>query len=183
MNKWKRRFFIVLSCLSMASLLSCSTNGIWPEKKIYEHALRPYVQEFSERSGISMANLETIKYSIVFYLSGNSAAQCTIPRVQGMQRSIQVRFDIFFFTNELQRRALMFHEILHCYCGRGHTTLHGSYWKMFGWAHKESKNKGNCPTSIMYPTLISTECLEQNWEEYMEEAFSFCPKDFSIFFR
>jgi hypothetical protein len=54
---------------------------------------------------------------------------------------------------------------------------------MFGWAHKKTNNKGDCPLSIMYPSLVSSECLEQNWEEYMEEAFSFCPKDFSIFFR
>lgn len=164
----------------MASLLSCSTNGVWPEKKIYQHILRPYVQEFSDRSGIPMVSLETIEYSMVFYLPGNKAAQCSIPRIEGMRRSIQIRFDIFFFANEFQRRAIMFHEILHCYCGRKHTMLLGSYWKMFGWEYKESKNKGNCPTSIMYPSLASSECLESNWEEYMEEAFSFCPKDLSV---
>jgi hypothetical protein len=182
MNKWKKRFLIVLFCLSTAFFVSCATNG-WIHKKIYKYSLRPYVKEFSERSGIPMSNLETIDYSIVLFLPANTAAQCVIPKIKSARKAIQVRWDIFLFSSELQKKAIIFHEILHCYCGRKHTILKGSYWEMFGWTYKKTNNKGDCPLSIMYPSLLSSECLNQNWEEYMEEAFSFCPKDLSIFFQ
>jgi hypothetical protein len=60
-------------------------------------------------------------------------------------------------TTEYQRINLIFHELGHCVLGRDHMPW-GDYMMA-------------CPSSFMYRAVLSTECIENNYENYLHELF------------
>lgn len=58
--------------------------------------------------------------------------------------------------SEYQKTNLIFHELGHCALNREHVTPDGV---------------SLCPKSFMDPTIMSTDCLVQHFEDYIKEMF------------
>lgn len=178
MNKEMAILFMLMITLF---LTACASIAVLPERFVYDKMYKKYVQEFSTITGIPEEELKKIKYKIAPTLPNNAVAICSFDVRTKDNRQITISFEDTIWQSDIERKATIFHELAHCYCGRPHIKLKGSYWKMIGL--DGSKNDGNCPISLMYPSTIDKGCLEENWEEYVSELISFCPADLSYLNR
>jgi hypothetical protein len=85
------------------------------------------------------------------------------------------------------KKELLFHELTHCLCNRGHDYGDGkSYppteldWLVDIFHRKPfymklpGRFEDGCPSSIMYPYVLSQSCLSLHGKEYMKEMFNRC---------
>jgi hypothetical protein len=71
------------------------------------------------------------------------------------------------------RTVLVWHEMTHAYCDRGHDYGPGKEYK------KDDKSGDgffgdNCPRSLMYPYIIEDSCFLSHGAEYVEDMFQNC---------
>jgi len=69
---------------------------------------------------------------------------------------IEVDREYWQVLSEYQKINLIFHELGHCVLGREHTP---------------SNSVTVCPISMMDDTVTDTQCLEDNFQAYLEEMF------------
>ncbi len=84
------------------------------------------------------------------------------------------------------KMALLFHELSHCYCGRGHDFGNKQKYpdnelkrEALSFAHLFGRDlpgyfPDDCPMSLMHPTVVSDSCLRAHYAEYTEEMFNGC---------
>lgn len=102
-------------------------------------------------------------------------------------REIDIDLDYWDKSTWTTRRSLVYHEMNHCLCGRGHTWSGGTYPEIDHSPDKNPKkvteppNKkeaglldDGCPASIMYPYILNDECASKHWDLYSEEMFDGC---------
>lgn len=65
-------------------------------------------------------------------------------------------------ASEIERKALIFHELGHCECLSGHV--------------EEESPMTFCPKSIMYPSASSEWCYRTRWQSYMKDLRKICRK-------
>jgi len=112
------------------------------------------------------------------------AGQCTM---SNQFREIDVDIDYWEHSTELRKRALLYHELGHCYCYRDH-----DYGKNKKYPEDVAKRiadaidyylgrslpKGyyldGCPQSLMYPSVIDDECYVFHHNQYVKEIFDRC---------
>ena len=83
--------------------------------------------------------------------------------------------------NELKREQVIFHELGHCLLYKNHITptidkSFSAWWerlmfKMGIFEEKKGWLKDFCPSSYMYPYILSKECIEKHYDYYMDELF------------
>jgi hypothetical protein len=59
-------------------------------------------------------------------------------------------------SSEIEKRALIYHEIAHC------------LWIRF---HRNSLDDDKCPISLMHYTIPDYLCLQRKWKHYIIELF------------
>lgn len=158
-------------------LMSCASITIIPDEFVYKYVVESDVKEFAKIVGVPESELRKIKYRLAPALPNNAVAVCSFDKNTKDNREIVIAIQYIMWYSDIERRSVVFHELAHCYCGRPHISSKGSYWKMIGISNE--KNRGNCPISLMNPTVIDKKCLQENWEEYIAELASFCPADLS----
>lgn len=107
----------------------------------------------------------------------------------------EIDIDRVFFSSKsyLQKKALLFHEMIHCYCTRSHT--YGSKARtpypdgLFGrFVEKMTSEKDDpvipeterpyfddgCARSIMHPLIVSSNCMFNHYSHYIDEMFNRC---------
>lgn len=104
-------------------------------------------------------------------------------------REIDLDREFWSKASWLSRTSLLFHELAHCYCNRDHDFGDGTLYpdnsikyllqnlfkKITLNIYKpEGYFDDNCPVSLMYPKLISDECMRYHYNEYIEELFKRC---------
>lgn len=85
------------------------------------------------------------------------------------------------------RKELLFHELTHCLCGRGHDYGSGKNYPPPGmerivelfhkwpfYMSRPGRFEDGCPTSIMFPYVLPKSCLDLHNKEYMDEMFNRC---------
>lgn len=85
------------------------------------------------------------------------------------------------------KRTLIYHEMTHCLCTRFHTYKNGTYpeidstfkkiiarVQMPFYKNPPGFYPDKCPLSIMYPYVVSDECIAKHWPEYENEMFEGC---------
>lgn len=85
-------------------------------------------------------------------------------------------------STKITRLALVFHEMIHCFCGRkhDHNGLPYEEPKTSNIACKLSEDSSGryfedeCPTSIMHPVVLSDSCMLSHYNYYVEEMFDHC---------
>lgn len=100
----------------------------------------------------------------------------------------RIEIDSQFWTvsEDISRKALMYHELGHCVCSRDHTPVEAEWLigllNSLGVEHiRSTKLFDGCPKSLMHPYLPSEDCLKRHWGHYKEELFKSCVPDSWIF--
>lgn len=105
-------------------------------------------------------------------------------------REIDIDREYFNKISDLQKKELVYHELTHCYCLRKHDFDEDKpypeandskfsriaptprYLGLF-WASPGFFIDG-CPTSIMYPYVLTSACYQKHQEHYEKEMFERC---------
>lgn len=92
-------------------------------------------------------------------------------------------------TTWLSKVALLYHELTHCYCERGHDfdegeaypenvlqTLLGRYLVKIPLSPLRPAGYMDdfCPKSVMHPIIMDDECFEKHYGYYVKEMFARC---------
>ena len=83
-------------------------------------------------------------------------------------------------ATELERKALMFHEIAHCLCNRKHNHSKGKYNNDTDEEDKVERTAKNgyfedgCATSMMHPRMQPDWCVYAHYDHYFAEIFEKC---------
>lgn len=115
---------------------------------------------------------------------GNAVGLCTYG---GRFREIDIDTNYWNRSSYTSKMTVLFHELTHCYCGRGHTygkdlsypeteiarIARAIQWKIEGGDRPGYWDDG-CPSSIMYPIVLDDNCMNAHYNEYVEEMFNNC---------
>jgi hypothetical protein len=172
--------FVVFIGIFVFSLLTrCSSmDKIRPEYKGVDPALQKYVNEYKDLAkiqGIFFDKEGTIGFK---RLRGDTVGLTTY----GIGwREIDIDSDYFNESSEVERTCLMFHELVHMYCDRGHTYNHGKPYPEYDtWRKRGIPKMGrytdgsNCPLSIMFPSILDDYCMYLHYDDYVKEMFEDC---------
>ncbi len=114
----------------------------------------PYIQEFEYFHGSSVSHVP-----IGFADLGEKiAGVCYRTVIDGkiLYSYIEINREYWPTISELQKINLIFHELGHCALNRDHV---------------ESDSVRICPISFMHYQIMSTDCLFNNYDLYLEEMF------------
>jgi hypothetical protein len=119
-------------------------------------AFQSYVDEFKYYD-----NVKSIDVPVYFAnLPTGEAGVCHYFRIgNGPIRWGYVEIDQTYWgeISEYQKINLIFHELGHCVLGRDHEPWGNSVMM--------------CPSSFMYYMVLSTECIQNNYDAYIQEMF------------
>lgn len=99
-------------------------------------------------------------------------------------REIDVDVDFWNKSTWKTKRTLIYHEMTHCMCSRLHTWQNGEYPEVDSdieviidrpfYKDPPGMLSDDCPASIMYPYVVSDECVDKHWSYYQNEMFEKC---------
>jgi hypothetical protein len=84
------------------------------------------------------------------------------------------------------KTILIYHELTHCLCGRGHNHNLGTYPEAANdksdlpddIADKDLEKSGyfsdRCPVSLMHPRVPNAVCIDKHWNHYLGEMLNKC---------
>lgn len=115
----------------------------------------------------------------------NVIGQCTVAETW---REIDVESTTWGDLSWKRKVILIFHEMIHCHCGRGHDHGDGVPYpneiiarileQMTTATPLVSKPTGylqdGCPSSLMHPVIISEWCINEHYKHYVKEMFNRC---------
>lgn len=113
----------------------------------------PYISNFEQTFDIKISKMSMkFKYNDM----GKAAAYC-VEWITG-HKELVFEYEHWNELTEKQKLALFYHEVAHCEKRIDHDEnfMHMSY----------------CPKSVMYPSVITDECLNRFWNEYVKELDS-----------
>ena len=188
MNNMFRLFlklYIIAAVVTLvATLHSCSEMDVGKKEPEYhgvDPQLKPMVDEYlllTSRNNIVFNNQVTIGLKDI---DDDAVGICNYGK---KWREIDVDRTFWKNASDLSKKAMLFHELTHCYCGREHDFGEDKEYKSVEDLRKENK-KGldhegggffpdNCPTSIMYPMVTYDTCMRYHGEYYMKEMLERC---------
>jgi hypothetical protein len=180
----KSFIFGIIAILSCASCVTIPAVKIVPEYVGVDPKLQPLVEEYrwwAKTHGISFTKQVTMGFTHI--KRENVIGICTFgPNWR------EIDIDIDFFSSHTENTyALVFHELNHCYCGRGHdygpgieypTGISEKIQVALDWLNSGGERPGywddTCPTSIMYPIVLDSQCFTSHFRQYMDEMFNRC---------
>lgn len=158
-----------------------------PSYKAVDEKIKPYVDEFIELSAQNNIVFDRkVTIGLTKIERGDVIGTCYY--ALGF-REIDIDMEFFESASEIRKKALIFHELAHCYCKRGHDWAEGQDYPngllMFikriqnniPWCLSKD-NPGyledGCSSSLMHPIILGTECLQKHWDHYTKEMFDRC---------
>ena len=176
----------LLLALSLVWLVSCC--GILtsnhekpaPEHKGVDPAFTPYVQEYmfyAKTQGLKFDDTVTIGFKDMARSSGQYQT-IGLTTYGGSWREIDIDREYWYEHTKTSDMILLFHELTHAYCTRGHDYAKDKKYGEAGKINKDSEKDGyyedGCPISIMYPVIINDDCTFAHYSEYTNEMFQNC---------
>lgn len=183
-----KRLFIAYIVIILTFTACCTVNligKIAPEYQGVDPRAQYAVDEFiaiAKIKGIEFTKPVTIGFNLI-----NKDDVIGVCTYGGYFREIDLDIDFWNHRSKLSRLALVFHELTHCYCSRGHDFGEGKAysekltetWRIA--MRTRSTKKGTpgywddgCATTIMHPILANDDCLKEHYQEYIEEMFDRC---------
>lgn len=181
-----RLFIIALSSLILLLSSCCSTKvKIAPEYQGVDERAQRLLEEYmwlSIQNNITFYNKVTIGFKKIG--RDDVVGLCTY----GLTfREIDLDIDYWQNSTSSQKIALLFHELTHCLCHRGHDysgydkypesyterLIQALEWKVKG-GPKPGFFDDGCPISLMYPIVVDDDCLRAHYDQYVKEMFSRC---------
>jgi len=150
-----------------------------PEYKGVDPKLESYVKKYKELAkmqGIHFKSNVTIGFK---KLDGSTVGLTTYGPANSW-REVDIDPQYFGHITELNKEALLFHELTHSYCDRGHTYDHGKEWPEYEDWHGKEPKEGRykdgtyCPRSLMFPVVLDDFCMLTHYTDYMIEMFQDC---------
>lgn len=178
----KHKLLLLLAFFNF-SISSCKTSEptleYKPQTVGVDEEFKPYLQDFINRMeahGHSHYDLE--KLSINFKQL-KSPVVGTCYRFYDGNREILLDEVYWSQLSPYRKQALFYHEAVHCLCNRNHTFEDKEYKSMLN-IFNPDENFGlfddGCPKTIMYPEMLTNQCLVDRWQYYLEEMFEGCSK-------
>jgi hypothetical protein len=175
-----RRLLLVYTglflCLNLVHC--CSIGKIAPEHKGVDPQLEHFVKkykEFAAMQGIGFKHEVTVGFKNI-----NDGATVGLTHYGNGWREIDIDAQYYKHITELSREALLFHELTHSYCERGHTYEHGKAWPEYDDWHGKDPKEGrykdgtDCPLSLMFPVVLDDFCMLTHYTNYVTEMFQDC---------
>ena len=183
------RLRAIIACF-YAILLSCSQPQVHqiklaPEYEGVDPRVAPYVDEY-----IGLANDQGITFDKKVTIGLHKIPEhqiigwCTEAFTF---REIDLDTEYFVSGSELSRKMLIFHELTHCYCDRGHDFNAGKDYpepsnlnslhifpRLSPLKDVEGYFPDTCPLSIMHPIHIDDFCAQHHYAHYIKEMFDRC---------
>lgn len=190
-----RKLIYAIFILYFAVIIgSCSTPGVkikpHPQYKGVDARLQMYLDQYmalSTRHNLTFHNKVTMGVKKIN--EGNVIGLCTYGRGW---REIDID-EAFFSENSTQRqKILVFHELTHCFCSRGHDFNGVDYPSALTAFFERIKLKAvrgipwcidrnvpgylsdGCPASIMHPYILDQQCIDLHYDYYIDEMFEAC---------
>lgn len=183
----------LISFIALALTLTSCSNPIPIKSK---PAFGPEIENAEVHSMVREYFVLSTYYNIHFYNNvtiglsdinhGNIVGLCTYG---GFFREVDLDSNFWRNANKRSKLALVFHELTHCYCTRGHDYGFNKNYpektvsrsvemfinKLLG---KEESKEGyladGCPASIMHPIVLDPTCFQEHYFYYIEEMFDRC---------
>lgn len=175
-------------CSVSCCTINLARNGIpkfTPQYQGVDPLAQPYVDEFMSLAAdkkITFKNKVTIGFKKLN--QRNEVGLCTYG---AGWREIDIDEAYWEYSSETDRLTLIFHELTHCYCGRNHDyapdkpypateearIVQAETWQENG-GEKPGRLEDGCPSSIMYPIVVSESCVQAHYDHYIEEMFERC---------
>lgn len=102
-------------------------------------------------------------------------------------REIDLDINFWLHNSPTARMAVLYHELAHCMCGRGHDygedlkypeTAMERLARALEWKAKGGDRPGywddGCPISLLYPVVVDNDCLLRHYHQYTVEMFDRC---------
>lgn len=168
---FQKRLAFYLCVLSLTLLWSVlSGDRITPDYKGVDPEGQPYIDEFKDvakKHGLTFKHQVTMGFTDIKF--NFVVGICHY----GMGfREIDVDRNYWNICSPLEKKVLLFHELVHCYCTRLH-----DYGKNLDYDENDytkGYGKDGCPISIMAPNLPTQECIKKHYEWYMLEMWDRC---------
>lgn len=166
----------------LAILMSCCTialnhNKVSPEYKGVDPRAKTIVDEY-----MALAKLRGLEFDnpvTVGFKSINDDRTIGVCTYGGSFREIDIDIGFWNRATSMGKLTLLFHELSHCACDRAHDYGDG---KPYGDDTRDRNDsnkkdgffKDKCPISIMFPILVTEDCMRAHYSEYIEEMFNRC---------
>lgn len=184
--------FSITTCTTKQSALDAPR--MMPHYRGVDTRAYPYIQKY-----VKLANQNNIKFTKPVSVGftniddddsfGRAVAVCFYGK---NFREIEIDKNEWAKYPEVVREQLLFHELTHCFCGRGHNFVNSkNQWEeypkigiqeilsgIFGRWPFNSRPSGvyldKCPISIMYPRVLPKQCDLKHNQDYIKEMFIGC---------
>lgn len=175
---------VIIAIFLVSSCATVNIGKVAPEYDGIDKRVNYIVKEYEELAkiqGIRFYNPVTIGFKKIN--RDNIVGVCTY----GITfREIDIDEDYWQRASETSKFILLFHELTHCLCNRGHDfaknkkypekTIDKITEEVF---QKLTKIKNGyfddgCPTSLMYPSVLDDDCTHAHYQEYIAEMFKRC---------
>lgn len=171
-------------CLFLGTFVSCTmimNNNIkiTPEYPGVDPKVALYVDEWlslAKERGLLFDNVVTVGFKDIN--RGDVIGMCNY----GMGfREVDLDNKFWRESTEISKRALVDHELTHCYCYRGHDFGNGQEYEDAERDIKDPSKKDGffidrCPTSLMFPYIVEDRCFLAHYPDYINEVFNRCKR-------
>ena len=152
-------------------------DKIAPEYKGVDPKVEHFVKEYKE-----LAEMNGITFKHEVTIGFKKLDQTTIGLTSYGWGWREIDIDERWWDNatEISKDALIFHELTHAFCYRGHDFGPGiKYPEYSDWKGKEPtighyQDGSFCPLSLMYPVVLDDFCMLTHFGDYMTEMFNRC---------
>ena len=169
------RAFLLVSLLS----LSCCRVQVrvTPQYVGVDPRAKQYVDEYlllSARYHIGFSHNVTLGFTRIEekHIAG-------LTYYMGFSREIDIDVNYWDHATDFSRRILVWHELTHAYCGRGHT--YGDDKEYSDDPQDAAKRipadgfyPDGCPVTVMFPSVLPDICAYYHYWDYIKEMFQHC---------
>ena len=150
---------LIISCITVLFFQNCGTqfDVRVPSKQTItstDPQFDAYIQEFESYYGKSVSTIPIGFDDLEPKIAGICYRSIVAGRT--LNAYIAIDRDYWYKISEYQRINLIFHELGHCAMNKNHVP---------------SDSVSLCPTSFMFEQIMSTPCIRDNYDAYIEELF------------
>ncbi len=194
MSKIIKKYYLTIYTLAVLFLVAIVCAGMGagaafkgkhnPEWHDIDPKAKPLHDEYID---LAKQNHLTFKHTVNIGFKhineGNAIGVCYYFK----NREIDIDIDYWNHNSDTQRKILLFHELTHCYCERGHDWAKDKNYPetyidkkiqflrtVFFGTRKAGYFEDDCPMSLMSPTIVSDFCYYEHGDRYLQELFERC---------
>lgn len=177
MRFWKSALNGLLLGILISSILTLKDIRFYPHYNGVDPILTPYVNEWlslAKERGLKFNHLVTVGFTKI-----DKGAIVGLSHLTETFREIDIDTVYWNKATQTEKMILVYHELGHSYCNRGHNYGPGREYNSSEIEKKFPYNPNGffpdlCPVSIMYPFILDDDCVHRHYSEYIEELFTWC---------